>query len=111
MAALRALMVDPGARRRGIGTLLIERCIEFARAAGYARMELGTTSDLVEARRLYEAAGFRIVYEEREPRFGTAVTSQRMALEPDPSAREHPARRPEPAQVAARAQATRGRES
>ncbi len=81
VAALRALMVDPGARRRGIGALLIERCIDFARAAGYARMELGTTSDLADARRLYEAAGFRIVQEEREPRFGTVVTSQRMALE------------------------------
>jgi GNAT superfamily N-acetyltransferase len=32
VAALRALMVDPGARRRGIGTLLIERCIGFALA-------------------------------------------------------------------------------
>ncbi len=81
MAALRALFVDPGARRRGIGSLLIERCVEFARAAGYARIELGTTSDLVDARRLYDAAGFRIVREEVQPRFGTTVTSQRMALD------------------------------
>ncbi len=81
VAALRALFVDPAARRRGIGSLLIERCVEFARAAGYVRIELGTTSDLVDARRLYDAAGFRIVREEVQPRFGTTVTSQRMALD------------------------------
>jgi GNAT superfamily N-acetyltransferase len=81
VAALRALIVDPGARRRGIGKMLIERCIEFARAAGYARMELGTTSDLVGARRLYDAAGFELVREETHPRFGTTVTSQRLALD------------------------------
>ena len=44
-------------------------------------MELGTTSDLVDARGLFETAGFRIVDEERELRFGTVVTSERMALE------------------------------
>jgi hypothetical protein len=43
-------------------------------------MELGTTSDLVGARRLYDAAGFELVHEERRPRFGTTVTSQRLAL-------------------------------
>jgi GNAT superfamily N-acetyltransferase len=80
IAALRALFVDPAARRRGIGRMLIERCIAFARAAGYRQMELGTTSDLVGARRLYDAAGFELVHEERRPRFGTTVTSQRLAL-------------------------------
>jgi GNAT superfamily N-acetyltransferase len=80
VADLRALIVDPGARRRGIGRLLIERCVEFARAAGYRRMELGTTSDLVDARRLYDAAGFELVHEQTHPRFGTTVTSQRLAL-------------------------------
>jgi GNAT superfamily N-acetyltransferase len=80
VASLRALIVDPGARRRGIGRLLIDRCVEFARAAGYRRIELGTTSDLAGARRLYDAAGFRLVDETREPRFGTTVTSQRMEL-------------------------------
>ena len=80
VAALRALFVDPSARRRGIGRMLVERCIEFARAAGYGRMELGTTSDLADARRLYDAAGFELVHEETHPRFGTTVTSQRLAL-------------------------------
>ena len=80
VAALRALIVDPRARRRGIGRMLIERCIGFARTAGYGRMELWTTTDLVDARRLYDAAGFEVVREETHPRFGTTVTSQRLAL-------------------------------
>ena len=80
VAALRALIVDPAARRRGIGRTLIDRCIGFAHAAGYRHMELGTTSDLVDARRLYDAAGFELVHEETRPRFGTTVTSQRLAL-------------------------------
>jgi GNAT superfamily N-acetyltransferase len=80
VAALRALIVEPSARRRGIGRLLVERCVEFARAAGYRQVELGTTSDLVGARRLYDAAGFELVHEETRPRFGTTVTSQRLAL-------------------------------
>ena len=80
VAALRALIVDPSARRRGIGRMLVERCVEFARAAGYGRVELWTTSDLVDARRLYDAAGFELIHEETRPRFGTTVTSQRLAL-------------------------------
>jgi GNAT superfamily N-acetyltransferase len=80
VAALRALIVDPDARRRGIGRLLVERCVEFASEAGYERVELWTTSDLVGARRLYDAAGFSVVLEYSEERFGTTITSQRMAL-------------------------------
>jgi GNAT superfamily N-acetyltransferase len=80
VAALRALIVDPSARRRGIGRMLVDRCVEFARAAGYGRMELWTTSDLVDARRLYDAAGFELICEETRLRFGTTVASQRLAL-------------------------------
>jgi hypothetical protein len=59
--------------------MLIERSVEFARAAGYGGMELWTTSDLVDARRLYEAAGFEVIHEATRLRFGTTVTSQRLA--------------------------------
>jgi GNAT superfamily N-acetyltransferase len=79
-AKLRALLVEPYARDRGIGRLLMERCISFAREAGYARLELWTTANLERAGRLYEAVGFRVVSETRERAFGTEVLSRHMEL-------------------------------
>jgi GNAT superfamily N-acetyltransferase len=81
VAALRALIVDPSARRRGIGRSLVERCLEFARSAGYRRIVLWTTSDLVDARRIYDAAGFHVTGEYDEERWGARITSVRMGLE------------------------------
>jgi GNAT superfamily N-acetyltransferase len=78
---LRTLIVAPEARGHGVGRLLVERCIEFAREAGYARIELWTTENLVAAGRLYETFGFRVVREVREEAFGTEVLSRHMELE------------------------------
>jgi GNAT superfamily N-acetyltransferase len=80
-AKLRALLVEPFARDRGVGRLLVERCISFAAEAGYRRLELWTTANLEAAGRLYEAAGFRMVRETREAAFGTEVVSRHMELE------------------------------
>jgi GNAT superfamily N-acetyltransferase len=80
-AKLRALLVEPGARGHGVGRLLVERCVAFAREAGYDRIELWTTANLEAAGRLYEAAGFRVVRETRERAFGTEVLSRHMELE------------------------------
>jgi GNAT superfamily N-acetyltransferase len=80
-AKLRALLVEPAVRGRGVGRLLVERCIAFARGAGYARLELWTTADLEAAGRLYDAAGFRVARETRERAFGTEVVSRHMELE------------------------------
>jgi GNAT superfamily N-acetyltransferase len=87
VAKLRALLVEPDARGRGVGGLLVERCISFARSAGYSRIELWTTANLEAAGRLYEAAGFRVVRETRERAFGTEVLSRHMELDLD-AARE-----------------------
>jgi GNAT superfamily N-acetyltransferase len=81
VAKLRALLVEPSARGLGVGRLLVGRCVEFARAAGYARIELWTTADLETAVRLYETFGFRVAREEREDAFGTRVLSRHMELE------------------------------
>jgi GNAT superfamily N-acetyltransferase len=54
-ARIRAFFVDPEWARRGLGSLLIERSIEAARAAGFLRMELIAT---LPGEPLYRAAGF-----------------------------------------------------
>jgi DNA-binding MarR family transcriptional regulator/N-acetylglutamate synthase-like GNAT family acetyltransferase len=67
---LRLLHVEPWARGRGIGRSLVGECVDFARAAGYRKVRLWTHTVLASARRIYEAAGFRIVATEVHHEFG-----------------------------------------
>jgi GNAT superfamily N-acetyltransferase len=57
-AYLEELYVVPGRRGEGLGRALMEATMEAARAAGAGRMELGTSTDDVAARGLYESCGF-----------------------------------------------------
>ena len=56
---VRKLAVVESARGRGIGSQLVEACIDFARRRGARRITLISNSRLVPALRLYERAGFR----------------------------------------------------
>lgn len=67
---LRLLHVEPWARGLGIGGALVAECVAFARDAGYDVIRLWTHTVLVSARRIYEAAGFRIVSTEVHDGFG-----------------------------------------
>jgi len=81
VAQLRLLFVESKARGHGIGTRLVDRCIEFARESGYERMVLWTNSSLASARRIYDAAGFTQTSEEPHPVFPEGTFGQELWLD------------------------------
>ena len=54
-AKIRAFFVDPAHARKGIGTMLLEKCESEARRRGFSRVELMSTLPGV---RLYSARGY-----------------------------------------------------
>jgi GNAT superfamily N-acetyltransferase len=83
-AQLRILLVDPAARGFGLGRRLVGECVGFAREAGYSWVVLWTNGPLVAARRIYLAAGFRLVEQERHHSFGVDLIGQSYALDLHP---------------------------
>ncbi|MDE1176722.1 MAG: helix-turn-helix domain-containing GNAT family N-acetyltransferase [Edaphobacter sp.] len=81
VAKLRLLYVDPMARGLGIGSRLVQLCIERARAFGYNTMTLWTHDILVPARKIYGAAGFTLRETNRYRLFGKDLTGETWTLD------------------------------
>src|ERR1700720_123774 len=56
---LQRMYLASGARGRGLGKRLFQRCLSAARVVGYQQCYLETAPALHQANRLYEKAGFR----------------------------------------------------
>lgn len=81
-AQLRFLLVERRARGRGLGRRLVQRVLDHARTTGERRIVLETASDLVAARSLYAAHGFRKVASTAdEPWLPHGVASERWELD------------------------------
>lgn len=70
--SLERLYVRKDARRAGLGRVLMQRTIDFAKSRGAQRLEIWSDKRFVEAHRLYQA-------------FGAVVVGERICDDPDQS--------------------------
>ena len=81
VAKLRLLLVEPEARGAGVGRLLVDACVRFAKASGYRKLALWTQSNLDAARALYRAFGFQRVASKKHRSFGHDLVAETWELD------------------------------
>ena len=80
VAALYQMWVVPTHRGLGVGQMLLEAVIVWARARNASYLALGVTCGESPARRLYERAGFKVMGEPQPLRLGSPLLGQPMRL-------------------------------
>lgn len=76
VARLRMVYVEREWRGHGVGVRLVEEAMAFARTADYQRMSLWTNHVLVDARKLYDKLGFKLVASEPYEGFGQKLIGE-----------------------------------
>ncbi|MDI6619753.1 MAG: GNAT family N-acetyltransferase [Clostridiales bacterium] len=70
---LSRMIVKDGYRNRGIGGIIIDYLIDYAKRLGYEEISIGVDTDNLIARHLYEKKGFTNVLFEGEDEYGEYV--------------------------------------
>ena len=77
---LRWFIVEPKFQKGGIGKNLIRKAVEFCKQKRYPKVYLWTFEGLESARKVYEAAGFRLCEESVVSQWGQEIKEQKYEL-------------------------------
>lgn len=80
-AKLRLFLLVPEARGRGLGKLLLQTCMDFAKASGYCKMQLWTHESHEAACALYRKFGWQLVNAKPVHSFGVDLVEQSWEIE------------------------------
>lgn len=65
LAEVKNIAVDVNQQRRGYGFRLLQHASEQAQSEGYIKLRIGTGNTSIDQQRLYQKAGFSIVYTDK----------------------------------------------
>ncbi len=80
-AQLRLFFVEPETRGMGLGSALLNECIQFCKASDYQKIVLWTQDFSKGARHLYAKAGFEIIAKQTDNFFGQALLIENWELD------------------------------